>query len=291
MKHRIKHRIKRRIQKASLAVFLLSVPALAAPRALAQDGSIEFVAKATPSGGAEEPVRGFPFYLLSKSFEDIHREAELAYPAPDMDAFIASLDAGSPELKAWMRKNHWVVLSGDEFIHKVKTDDVMNVPEFHQAYIEREVGEKAQGFPRQTYKAADQVKHPDKYNAAVAAYQQAVRRYLDAFPDSKEGIDIDIEAVNPQWKWNDLEVKVKKERNARVVSLAESKYLVARAETDLQGQGFIRKVPPGNYWLSTLDVAATVGDARSEWDLALTVSPGQTAYVALSSANAKQPSP
>src|ERR1700722_15798697 len=87
-------RMKRRIQQACLAICFLSSLALLAPRALAQDGSVEFVAKATPSGSAEEPVRGFPFYLLSKSFEDIHREAELAYPAPDMDAFIASLDAG-----------------------------------------------------------------------------------------------------------------------------------------------------------------------------------------------------
>src|SRR5580692_1414018 len=127
------------MKRASPAILLLSVLAFLAPRALAQDGSVEFVAKATPSGSAEEPVRGFPFYLLSKSFEDIHREAELAFPEPDMDAFIASLQGLSPELKAWMKKNQWVILSGDEFIHKVHTDDVMNVPEFYKSYIEREV--------------------------------------------------------------------------------------------------------------------------------------------------------
>ena len=60
----------------------------AAPGAVAQDGSIEFVARATPSGGLEEPVRGFPFYLLRKSFEDIKSEADAAVPRPEMDAFI-----------------------------------------------------------------------------------------------------------------------------------------------------------------------------------------------------------
>ncbi len=102
----------------------------------------------------------------------------------------------------------------------------------------------------------DQAKHPDKYKAEVAEYQQAVRHYLDSFPDTKEGIDVDLEEVNPQWKWNELEVKVKRERSARVVSLAQSKYLIARVETNLQGQGFIHNLRPGDYWLSTLDVSA-----------------------------------
>jgi hypothetical protein len=276
------------MKRASLAILILSGLALVAPRALAQDGSIEFVAKATPSGGAEEPVRGFPFYLLSKSFEEINREADSAFPAPDMDAFIASLQGPSPELKAWMKKNHWVVLSGDEFIHKVHTDDVMNVPEFYRAYTERQAGDSSANFPKPKYKATDQAKKPDKYKADVLAYHQAIHQYLESFPDSIQGIDIDLEEVNPQWKWTDLETKAKRERHANVVALAQSKYLVARAQTDLQGQAFFHQVPPGNYWLSTLDVSANVGDARAQWDLPLTVSSGQTAYVALSTANAMQ---
>ena len=49
-------------------------------------------------------MRGFPFYLLNKSFVDIRKEAMAAYPKPDMDAFIDKQDF-SPELKAWMKKN------------------------------------------------------------------------------------------------------------------------------------------------------------------------------------------
>ena len=84
-----------------------------------QNGSVDFVARATPSGGLDEPVRGFPFYLLSKSFEEISKEAEATYPKPDMDAFIDKLEV-SNELKAWMKKNHMVQLSGEDFIHKLK---------------------------------------------------------------------------------------------------------------------------------------------------------------------------
>src|SRR5215469_16275589 len=79
--------------------------ALAFPAA-AQNGSIEFVARAAPSAGLEEPVRGFPFFLLSKSFEQISHEVESAQPEPDMDAFIDKLDV-SKELKMWMKKKHW----------------------------------------------------------------------------------------------------------------------------------------------------------------------------------------
>ena len=121
--------------------FLLACGLPLARSAQAQNGSVDFVARATPSGGLEEPVRGFPFYLLSKSFEEINKEAEAAYPKPDMDAFIDKLEV-SKELKAWMKKNHWVQLSGEDFIHKLKPADIMDVPEFFDAYVDRNSGDQ-----------------------------------------------------------------------------------------------------------------------------------------------------
>jgi hypothetical protein len=64
---------------------------------------------------------------------------------------------------------------------------------------------------------------------------------------------------------------------------------VARTETDLQGQGFLRGIPPGAYWLSTLDVAAAVGEARPRWDLPVAVRAGEITRVALSNANVVPP--
>ena len=109
----------------SLFALLGASCAIGQPQAQNQtrDGSIEFVARATPSGGLDEPVRGFPFYLLNKSYEEIRQEADVAYPKPDMNAFIDSLEV-SKELKAWMKKNQWVNLSGEDFIHKMNTASV-----------------------------------------------------------------------------------------------------------------------------------------------------------------------
>ena len=124
----------------------------------AQTGSIQFEVRATPASGIEEPVRGFPFYLLSKSFEDITKEAAASYPLPDMDAFIDKLGA-SRELKAWMKKNRCVQLSGEDFLQKVKPEDVITVPEFYSAYLQSS-GAGSLDFPRAKYKPVDKTKDP-----------------------------------------------------------------------------------------------------------------------------------
>jgi hypothetical protein len=264
--------------------------AVAAPLAhpQSQNGSVEFVAHATPSAGLEEPVRGFPFFLLTKSYEDITREVEANYPKPDMDAFIDKLDV-SKEMKAWMKKNHWVQLSGPDFTPKVKSADVMQVPEFLEAYISREAGDGTVKFPQPKYKAADKTKDPAKYDKLRSDYLEAVQRFLEASPDTIDGIDLELENINPGLKWNTLEARRDPEIRRRVVELAQSKYFVARTQTNLDGEAYIRRVPAGNYWLTTLDVAANVGDARPRWDVALPVHSGQETRVALSNANALQP--
>jgi hypothetical protein len=271
-------------------LFLFAAMIAAAPPATAQDGSIEFVARATPSGGLEEPVRGFPFYLLRKSFEDIDSEADAAVPRLEIDAFIDKLEV-SKELKAWMKKNHSVALSGADFIRKLRTADVMEVPEFYKAYLERNSGDQSVDFPNPKFKASDKVKDPAKYEKLSAEYTEAIRHHIDQNPQSIDGIDLNLTEADPSPKWNALEAKRIPEIHRRVLELAQSKYLVARTETNLQGQGFLHGIPPGNYWLSTLDVAADVGDARQRWDAPVVVRPGNTTYTALSNVNTVQPSP
>src|SRR4029077_9383373 len=81
---------------ARIAILSLLVGMISGPRrAGAQRGSIPIVARATPSSGVEEPIRGFPFYLLSKSFEEIQKEVAANYPKPDMDGFIERMTGGS----------------------------------------------------------------------------------------------------------------------------------------------------------------------------------------------------
>lgn len=279
---------------ASVSVFVLAMSlATVGSSALAQtetrSGSIEFVVRATPSGGLEEPVRGFPFFLLTKSFEEINKEVEITYPKPDMDAFITKLEVSS-ELKAWMKKNHWVELSGEDFIHKLKAQDVMDVPEFYDAYIQRNSGDETVNFPKPKYKPADRLKDPAKYEKLKTEYTEAVRHYIEQAPESIDGIDLELASIDPSTKWNALEAKRAPEIHRRVLELAQSKYLVARAQTDLEGDGYLRGVPPGSYWLSTLDVAANVGDARPRWDVSLSVHAGEQTHIALSNVNALSPS-
>ena len=269
---------------ARLLILLLAGIAAFAASASAQDSSIRFVARATPTGGLEEPVRGFPFYLLSKSFEEIGRDVEAAEPKPDRDAFISKLDL-SPELKAWMKKNDCISLTGEDFIHKLKPADIMNVPEFYSAYLDRNAGDRSLDFPKPKFKASDRVKNPAKYEKLSAEYNEAIRRYIEQHPDSIDGIDLNFTQIDPSTKWNDVVGKRAPEIRRRTLDLAQSKYFVARTQTNLEGQGFLRGIPPGTYWLSTLDVAAIVGDARLRWDVRVTVRPGETNHVVLSNVN------
>jgi hypothetical protein len=267
-----------------LSIFLSAGTMASASRVAAQGASIEFVARATPSAGLEEPVRGFPFFLLSKSFVEIGKEAESGYPRPDMDAFIAKLDV-SKELRAWMTKNDWVELSGEDFIHKLHADDILNVPEFKSAYMDRNSTDKAADFPQPKFKASDAVKNPDKFKKLSDDYVAAIRHYIETHPESIDGIDLNLAEKDPSPKWNSILATRLTAIHQRTLDLAGSNYLVARAETNLQGEGFLRGLAPGTYWLSTLDVPATVGDARPRWDFPVTLRAGETKYITLSNSN------
>jgi hypothetical protein len=261
---------------------------MVAPMAAAQSGSIDFVLRATPSGGVEEAVRGFPVYLLSKSFEEISKEVDAMHPQPDMDKFIDTLD-GSKELKAWMKKNHWVQLTGEDFLGKLTATDIMGVPEFYAAYIQRSAGSSALDFPKAKFKPADKTKDPVKYEKMVQDYRQAVQHYIEANPQSKDGMDLELADKDASGKWKTLVTKRNPEIHREILELAESTYLVARTETNLEGQGSLAGIPPGNYWLSTLDVTADVGDVRARWDVPVAVRPGKPVQVILSNVNAVQP--
>ena len=271
----------------ALAAFLCATLATLSLPVAAQVGSIEFVARATPAGGLDEPVRGFPFYLLSESFEQIQKDADAAFPKPDMNAFIDKLDV-SPELKAWMKKNQCVSFEGDDFIEKVHADDIADIPEFFRAYVDRNTGDQSIPFPKPKYKPADKTKNPAKYEKLAAEYKESIRRFAEDNPLTIDGIDANLTSIDPHAKWQDIESKRIPEMQRRVLELSQSKYLVARTETDLQGQGFLHGIPPGNYWLTTLELTARVGDANLRWDAPITVRPGETSYITLVNSNSVQ---
>jgi len=280
------------VMKTSLRAVLLLLPEMlaVAPVALGQSGWVAFSARLTPTSGLEEPVRGFPFYLLRKSFEDVRAEAEASDPKPELDAFVDHLDL-SPQLKAWMKKHGTVSLAGDDFVRGLTASDIMNVPEFYQAYLERVSGDRTVKLPKPKYKPADQTKDPAKYKKLSAEYTEAIRQFIEHNPQTIEGLDLALEGTNPGPKWNSQQAARVAQVRRHALEMARSKYLVARVETNLEGEGVFRDLPPGPYWLSTLDVVATVGDARSRWDVLVMVRAGLGSRIALSNANAASPAP
>lgn len=113
-----------------------------------------------------EPVRGLPLYLLSKSYADIRQEAGASVPKPDMDQFIDSLTV-SKELKAWMKQHHNVAITGDDFVNSLTPDDILGIPEFRNAYLSRNAGDKVGGFPSPKYKESDRTRNPEKFKRAM----------------------------------------------------------------------------------------------------------------------------
>src|SRR5438876_8034863 len=76
-------------------------------------GSLEFVARITPTAARPEPVRQFTFYILTKSYTANVKEVEEKDPPPARDAFIDSLTV-SPELRAWLKGHDTLDLTSPE---------------------------------------------------------------------------------------------------------------------------------------------------------------------------------
>ena len=268
--------------------FLLFAGALfspSLPSARAQTGSIEFVARVRPAAGIAEPVRNLPFYLLNKSYADIQKEADAGEPKPDLDAFVDKLTV-SKELKAWMKKNHTVSLSGEDFVQSLTVKDIMDVPEFFSAYVGRNSGDQSISFPTPKMRERDKVKNPDRYEKDHQEYLDAIRKFLTGNPDSKSGIDLNLDTINPGPHWQTEVGKRNPAIHRRTIDMAHTRYLVAQAQTDLDGRAAITGIPAGKYWLGTLEIFATAGDARLQWDVPVTVTAGETTRVELTNANA-----
>ncbi|HKW90179.1 MAG TPA: carboxypeptidase-like regulatory domain-containing protein [Candidatus Acidoferrales bacterium] len=260
----------------------------AAVPVVAQTGSIQITVRITPSAGMAEPVRGFPIYLLSKSYADICKEAAASVPRPDMDQFIDGLTV-STKLKAWMKQHHTVTLTGDDFINSLTTDEILGIPEFRNAYLSRNAGDKIGGFPSPKYKESDRTKNPEKYKRAMDDYEAALRKYVVTNPQSKDGMDIGLDSIDPSHAWMDKIGAREPEIHRLALNLAQSKYHLAQTVTDDYGRAGFTGVAPGTYWLSSLGVEAHVSDTQETWDAPVTVQSGVTTQIDLSNFNAVPP--
>lgn len=263
---------------------------LALPLALAAQGraTLEISVVATPSSGRAEKVMQHPFYLLRENLTTIEAQAREQVPAPDLGAFVDALKV-SPELKAWMKKNKSVTLGGDDFVAGLSVDDVMDVPEFRTAYVARNQAMVGLGFPKHHAKLTDRERNPAKWEAADKRYWEEVRSYLTLHPESKQGMDEHLLEITAATEWKNRQQRYEQEVQQRMLQLVHARYLVARAETDLEGVARFSAVAPGRYWLTNLWNEARAGDVRLRWELPVELGAGETRRLELSNANARLP--
>jgi hypothetical protein len=276
------HRYAAVLVAATLIVSISS----AAAQTSAERGRVEFVAQVTPASGRAEPARDLTIFLLSKSYREIQREAADKTPRPDLDAFVDQLHF-SPELKAWMKKTRSVTLTGAEFRDRVSPDDLFRVPEFLDAYVNSNLTGLNQGFPSPKYNSEERTLNPRKYEADRKVYEVLLRKYLTLHPDSKDGMDIILSQVDPSNAWGMEQQRWRERAHERGLELAQTDYLAAKTDTNLDGRGAF-EAAPGSYWLSTLDGEALSGDLHLRWNVGVEVRAGQVTRAELTNLNAEK---
>jgi hypothetical protein len=268
-----------------LGLFCVTLPSALLAQSTA---TLDFTARVAPTDGRPEPVRQFTFYLLRRSLSDIHAEVEQRDPAPDLDKYVDSLSS-SPEMKSWMKKNRSVQLSGGDFTKLLTPDDVVNIPELFNAYMARNEGFEGIGFPKPKYSEKDISANAEKYKREKEALKAAIKKFIIAEPTSVLGIDADLTGDNPYDKWSKMLGDRDRRMEKMTLDLAQRNYVVAQADTDLEGHGSFANVAPGEYWIGTLGSQAISGDARVRWDLPVTMRAGEVTRVELTNLNAVEP--
>jgi hypothetical protein len=275
----------RRATGVSLAI-LAGMVCLARPAwAQSSAASLDITARVTPTAAQPEPLRQFTLYILTKSYVEIAKDVEAGDPVPPRDAFIEGLKV-SPELKKWMKEHDTLDLTAPDLDKKLKPDDILHIPEFLLAYEHSNSGGVTNGFPKPKTKESDKTEHPDKYEKEEQAYYATLKKFIIANPGTVSGMELELDTLNPQRKWAQLLSDQKKRVQKLAPELAQTKYLAAKVQTDLEGHAYLRELPPGNYWISSLNLDASAGDARVRWDVPVTMQAGQTFRIELTNLNA-----
>ena len=266
---------------------MLCLAVCAAPGAWAQSatGSLDFAARITPTAARPEPVRQFTFYVLTKSYTEIVKEVEGENVVPPRAKFIEGLKVSS-ELKEWLKAHEILDLTMPELDRLVTPDDIIHVPEFLLAYQHSNSGGVTSGIPKPRYADADKGTHPDRYNKQLQEYYVALKKFIQNNPSTVSGIELELVGVNPQQQWSQIQSDHRRRILRMAPEFAQTKYLAAKADTDLDGRAAVSGLAPGAYWVSTLNLDVNAGDTRLGWDVPVTIRAGQTTRVDLTNLNA-----
>jgi len=274
------------VAAAALAAAVLPLRAVPAGQAPADKGRLEFVARVTPASGKSEPARGLTIYLLTKSFHEIDREAQEKTPPPDFEGFV-NHTAFSKQMKDWMKREKTVSVSGPEVRNHLTNDDIINIPEFFEAYVNGNLSGVNQGFPEPKYTTLDRDGNTKKYQKYHVEFEAQLKKYMVAHPESKEGVDTIMEQRDPSKGWGVEVMRWQEKARALAVEIAQTDYLAAKTETDLEGRGAFQ-ASQGTFWLSTLDGEALSGERHLRWDVKAVVRAGDVTRVELSNLNAER---
>ena len=276
------------VPKAS-AVFALalslslatSLPAQSSPAT----GALDFTARITPSAARPEPVRQFTFYILTKSYGEIAKEVEEKDVIPTRDAFIDDLKV-SAELRTWLKAHEILDLTMLGLDKLLTPDDILHTPEFLLAYQRSNSGGVTNGMPKPKYADADRTERPERYEKQKQEYMTALKKFIQSHSETVAGIELQLEGVNPERKWAQIQSNHKKRVQRLAPEFAQTRYLAGKVDTDLEGHAVLAGVPEGNYWISSLNFEANAGDTRLRWDVPVIIKTGQTARLELTNLNA-----
>jgi hypothetical protein len=272
----------------ALATCLFNFAGGHAARAQSPNGAIDLTATAAPTSARPEPVRQFTFYVLTKSYADIEKDVEEQEAAPDRDKFIEDLKV-SPELKEWLGKHDTFDLTSPNLDTMVSPDDIIKVPEFLLAYQRSNAGGVTSGLPKPRFVEADKAANPDRYQKQHDDYLAALKKFIQSHPESVSGFELQLAGVNPEYRWAQKQATHQKRVQQLAPQMAQTKYLAARADTDLEGHASVSGLPSGSYWISTLNIYVGAGDTRLCWDVPVSIEAGRTTRVDLSNLHATPP--
>jgi hypothetical protein len=275
------------MRKTGVYTLALAVCALVfanASCAQSNSGTLEFLARVTPTAARPEPVRQFTFYVLTKSYTEIVKEVEERDPLPPRNEFIETLKA-SPELKSWLKEHEILDLTMPDTDKAITPEDIMRVPEFQAAYERSNSGGVTDGFPMPKYTEAEKTEHPDRYEKHKKDYTLALKKFVQTHPGTISGVELELDAVNPQKKWAILQSAHHKRVQRTAPETAQTRFLAGKADTDLEGRAAISGLPPGKYWISSINLDAAAGDMRLRWDVPVVIQAGETTRVELTNLN------
>jgi len=115
-------------------------------------------------------------------------------------------------------------------------------------------GGVSSGIPKPKYADADKTEILRSTKKQVNEYLAALKKFIQAHPETVSGVELELEGVNPQRKWAAIQNERRKRVQRAAPDIAQTKFLAARADTDWTGE--VR---------SQASRRAITGSARSTW--------------------------